>query len=179
MIFLSYYEFLERKPFLTLLICTSLMWLQSLGPWEVGLCSLVLCASNQYVTSSSQAGDIPRGETAAVALTMDSSQLSLPYDTPTACVPQVYKHTCTPPWGCLRMRECGCRLGCEVDVCGCAWGHTQLGVVVGGSCVQANLWLLAEHIPAKLIISSSRALQYTNSLCFSLWSSKFWEAGRH
>lgn len=132
MIFLSYYEFLERKPFLTLLICTSLMWLQSRGPWEVGLCSLVLCVSNQYVTSSGQAGDIPRGETAAVALTVNSSQLSLPNDTLAARGPQVGKHTCAPPWWGLRMRGRGCRLG-EVDVCGCAWGHTPLSVVVGGS----------------------------------------------
>lgn len=120
MIFLNSCEFLERKSFPTHLVCTPWMWLTVLGTQEAGLCSCV-CASNWCVTSLCQAGNIPRGEAAAVALTMDSSQPRLPRDTVTVCVPQVCTHMylCT----CLQVGARGCRLGCEVDMCKgtCSW----------------------------------------------------------
>lgn len=127
-----------------------------------------MCVSNWCVTPSWQAENIPRGETAAVALTMDNSQLRLHHDALTACMPQVCKHTCVPPCACLRVEKCGSKVGCEVDICGCARGHVALFVWLWErACVWANLCSHAEHILAKLIMSFSRALQFTNSLYFS------------
>ena len=51
------------------------------------------------------------------------AQASSPH---TAHVPWVYENPCAPLYVCLRVRVCGCGLGCDMDRDGCAWGHMQL-----------------------------------------------------